>query len=33
MPDIEENDATADTLRYLVATKIRTVVERKLRGF
>jgi hypothetical protein len=30
--DIVGGDDAADTLRYLVATKSRTVVQRKLRG-
>jgi hypothetical protein len=30
---IEESDDAAEALRYLVATKTRRVVQRKLRGF
>jgi hypothetical protein len=30
--NIEETDDAADALRYLVATKARTITQRKLRG-
>jgi hypothetical protein len=30
--NIDENDDAADVLRYMVATKARTVTQRKLRG-